>query len=441
MATTKTFYSEKDLIEHIKTHKPSFYFSSKTSTVIPYEKIEKFLNLKDGEEYFLCDLSKIPMEIELLENKHMRLRGACTWQEAREFLNTKGRTIMTSPTEELALVLAGAATSCTGERCFGYGNLRSQITSIKYLNHDGEEITLSADKDIDDFKFKIDYQTEFEAYKEFKNAPYPRFEKETDLMIGTEGQLGVITEIELNTAPLFPVNYFFLVIPKWEENYEPHLEIYEKVQSFRDDIISCELIDSNAFSYLKEEDRLSPDKDIIFLEIKSSSFEKVFEEFLSNLTLIKEEGMFEISKEKFHKVRASVPRAIFEVNSQMGVVKMGTDVQVIGKDKFQKLLDYYRECNKSGIKYNLFGHFGDAHLHYNFMPLPENVDVCQKYLETLYDKVVEWKGSPFAEHGIGIIKQKYIQKFWKNLHHEAFLSLKQKHDPHNQFFPQGYMNL
>jgi FAD/FMN-containing dehydrogenase len=439
MARKKTFYKEADLIEHIKEGYPSFYFSSQTSTVIPYEKIEKFLGVEGDTSYFLCDLSKLPCKYEVTSEGELRVRGPMTWKDARLFLNEHGRTIKTSPTEELALILAGAATSCTGERCFGYGNLRSQIKQIKYLDHSGVEQTLSRDK-----KLKLNatlkrYAADFQAYEAYKNAPYPRFEVETDLMIGTEGQLGVITEMVIETAELFPVTYFFLLLPRWEEDFEPHMEIFEKVQDYREQILSCELLDSNAFSYLKPEDRLGKNQDVLFLEVKTEFFEEVYENFLDNLSL-GEDAIFEISEAKFHHVRASVPRAVFEENSRMGVVKMGTDVQV-DEAHFAKLLKYYRECAKNGVPYNLFGHFGDAHLHYNFMPLPANVPECQEQLEKLYKKVLKWKGSPFAEHGIGIIKQKYIKDYWSQNQYEAFAHLKKEHDPKGQFFPQGFMSI
>ncbi len=64
-----------------------------------------------------------------------------------------------------------------------------------------------------------------------------------------------------------------------------------------------------------------------------------------------------------------------------------------------------------------------------------------KKLQELYDKVYDWKGSPFAEHGIGLIKQKYIKRFHGSNQLGLFKDLKAQHDPHNQFFPQGFMNV
>ena len=74
------------------------------------------------------------------------------------------------------------------------------------------------------------------------------------------------------------------------------------------------------------------------------------------------------------------------------------------------------------------------------MPSKDQTPQCQKKFEQLYDHVYEWKGSPFAEHGIGLIKQKYIQTFQGPNQIHLFQDLKKEHDPFNQFFPQGFMN-
>ncbi len=437
---TKTFYSEEDLIRHLKSHQPSFYYSSKTSTVIPYDKLDSLLPWKGEGDFALCDLSKLPAHMELKENGNLVLKGGVSWEEAKKFLKSKGRNLKTSPTEQLALITAGIATSCTGERCFAFGNMRSQVKRLKYLNYNGETKELNRDDNfISPSSHLKPYQSDFNHYREFKNAPYPRFEKAIDLMIGTEGQLGIVTEVEIETSENFGVNYVFMLLPRWEENDKPHMEIHAAVQSHRDAIISCELLDANCMNHLKADERLGNNQDVIFLEIKSDKFEDIYGNVLCGLTHVSPDDVFEIAENKFHHVRAGVPRAIFEHNSQMGVVKVGTDVQVRGED-FPKLLQFYRDASKIGIPYCLFGHFGDAHLHYNYLPTKDKVKICQDKLLELYDRVYEWKGSPFAEHGIGLLKQGYIKKFHGPNQLGLFKDLKKEHDPHNQFFPQGFMS-
>lgn len=435
---TKTFYSFEDLISHLKAHQPSFYFASKTSTVIPYDKLDTLLPWSKGD-YFLCDLSKLPHEMEVKDNGNLVLRGAVSWEEAKKFLRSKGRNLKTSPTEQLALITAGIATSCTGERCFGFGTMRSQVVRLKYLNFDGEEKSLSRDDEFKTVSANLKaYQEDFKSYSTFKNAPYPRFQQAIDLMIGTEGQMGIVTEVEIETAENYDLTYVFMLVPKWEENMEPHMEIFQAVQSHRDAIMSCELLDANCMNYLKADEKLGTNQDVIFLEVKSDHFEDIYSNVLCNLKHVNHDDVFEIAENKFHHIRAAVPRAIFEENSKMGVVKIGTDCQVSG-EKFPELLKFYRDAAKIGVRYCLFGHFGDAHLHFNYMPSKEESAKCLEQIQQLYDKVLEWKGSPFAEHGIGLLKQKYIKRFHGPHQLGLFHDLKKEYDPYNQFFPQGFM--
>jgi glycolate oxidase len=317
--------------------------------------------------------------------------------------------------------------------------MRSQVVRLKYLNYNGEEKEISRDQDFQTTSSHLKtYQQDFKNYETFKNAPFPRFEKAIDLMIGTEGQMGIVTEVEIETAENFPLTYVFMLLPRWEVNYEPHMEIFKAVQNHRDAILSCELLDANCMNYLKPDEKLGQNQDVIFLEVKTDQFEEIYGNVLCNLTHVTPEEVFEIAENKFHHVRAGVPRAIFEENSKMGVVKVGTDVQVSG-EKFPDLLNFYREAAKIGVRYCLFGHFGDAHLHYNYMPSKDETQKCLDKFQDLYNKVFEWKGSPFAEHGIGLIKQKYIKKFHGPHQLSLFQDLKKEHDPHNQFFPQGFM--
>ena len=231
-----------------------------------------------------------------------------------------------------------------------------------------------------------------------------------------------------------------MLVPKWENDLTSHLEIIEKIQNFRDDCILCELIDANSFEYLDETERPNKGMDAIFFEIKQDRFDSFYENFIMQLDHIDEENIFQLNASKFHHIRASVPRAVFETNSKMGVIKQGTDVQV-PVENFEKLMKVYQEFTRLGVRYNLFGHFGDAHLHFNFMPTISQVDECRLQLERLYHEVLCLNGSPFAEHGIGIIKQKYIKNFWSKNQYEVFEDLKKKHDPNHQFFPQGFMCL
>ena len=435
-----TINSRESLSKHVLSKRPTFYYSSATSTVIPYDKIESYLSPLDGDELVWANLSTMPEDMKLSDDGELTISGPVCWKTAKQFCRSKGRDIMTSPTEELASILSGLATSATGERCFGFGTLRDQVTSIEFCNGRGEFRWVSSSDSADKFDSLESYCKSFEKFNTFKNAPFPRIEKSTDFLIGTEGQLGVITQAKIKTTTFIERTFIFLKLPRWEEDMRPHLEVFDKVQSFRDRIFSCELLDFNSMNSLPDSEKVSVDGDLIFLEVLSDSFDSIYEELICELSLISDENIFEISSNRCHELRMNVPRYTFERNSRMGVVKKGTDVQVLGKD-FKKLLEFYKDLSSKGIEYNLFGHFGDAHLHFNFMPTTLQVDECQTYLEDLYRLVVELKGSPFAEHGIGLIKQKFIPQFWDKSQYSLFKELKNKYDPENIFFPLGFLNM
>lgn len=429
---------------HIQTQRPSLYTASRTSTVMPYDHPEKLA--QGQEDLCLVDLSNLEPKIELDDSGNMIVSGAVTWKEARAFCRSKGRMIMTSPTEDLAQLLAGVATSCTGERCFGLGTLRDQLNWVKFYDSQGELVQLSSEKTFsslwemsDEEKEKLlQYQKSYRPYQDFKNAPFPRFETQTDLMTGTEGQLGVIVEASMKTLAFDNLMYLFVRLPKWEQDITAHLEIFEKVQKYRGQIISCELLDENSLSYLPKEMAPYKGADLIFMEMRESDFEGIYESFISQLGSVQEEDFFSLDEAKCKELRVTVPRSIFEANSKMGVVKQGTDVQVLGED-FGALLKFYRKLAELGIEYNLFGHFGDGHLHFNFMPTPALVKTCQDALKDLYRELPSWKASPFAEHGIGLLKRPYIEAFYTPAQRPFFQGLKNKFDPHNQFFPHGFM--
>ena len=432
----KYFTSVEDLKLFLKDHTPALYVSSGTSTVIPFEALEKVMG--DG---VVADLSGIKGSLSFRNDGELTVKGHVTWKEAKEFCLQHGYEIMTSPTEELAGVLAGIATSCTGERSFGFGNLRSQVIDLVYLDYNGEEKTLSVHSKIkNDLATKLSfYQKDFAQFKNFKNAPYPRFEVETDLMTGTEGQLGIIVEATLKVRKHASETYLFFKLPKWTEDYTAHLEIYEKIQNFRSRVFACEFLDYQSLSYIPENENPAPGMDLIFLEIAQSDFEDFYTDFVSTLKHVSEDNIFEMSGSKCRALRVLVPRSIFEVNSRMGVTKKGTDVQV-SREHFKDLLNTYRELNQLGVACNLFGHFGDAHLHFNYMPTKDQEEQCLKKFDELYARVLTWNGSPFAEHGIGLLKKKFIEPFHNEVQRQVFSEIKNKMDPYQQFFPQGFMN-
>jgi|GEM_PF-396176 len=439
---------------------PKFFCSGRTSTVVPYDVIaEKIIEIENqskkmGRNFFhvaMVHLSELPQHMEIVKKDQeflLEVSGPVTWQDAKSFALSQGFEILTSPTEELAFMLGGVATSATGERCFGHGTLREQVVRLEFLTSSGEVFTLDGQSELgihplpSGLQFGPElqhYQDAYSRYKQFKNAPFPRFLKHTDLLIGTEGQLGVITKAWFRVRQQRESSYLFLLLPRWQEDDQTHLQLFHYVQNKRHMIHACELLDDESLNVLGGDRPGRPGQDVIFLEVEQEFLETLIEDPQGITSIIDAENIFEMSAKKCREVRMGIPRATFEINSRMGVIKMGTDVQV-PPEKFKDLLAFYRECTKHGIAYNLFGHFGDAHLHFNFLPTKAETERASQMLKKLYDKVYEWQGSPFAEHGVGIIKLPYMRKFYGPEQKKMFHLLKQHFDPENKLFPWGFMS-
>ena len=67
------------------------------------------------------------------------------------------------------------------------------------------------------------------------------------------------------------------------------------------------------------------------------------------------------------------------------------------------------------------------------------VSAADSILEDFYHTLSTKNVSPFAEHGVGIIKKRYLNLMYKSEHLKIFNFLKQQLDPDTLFFPEGFM--
>ena len=86
---------------------------------------------------------------------------------------------------------------------------------------------------------------------------------------------------------------------------------------------------------------------------------------------------------------------------------------------------------ESGLNYVNFGHIGENHLHFNFLPRNEREYIKAKsYMERLIKKSVSLGGTVSAEHGIGKLKKRYLELMYGKKHIKEMVHLKRYFDPH-----------
>ena len=91
------------------------------------------------------------------------------------------------------------------------------------------------------------------------------------------------------------------------------------------------------------------------------------------------------------------------------------------------------------VKICSFGHLGDGNLHYNLMDEDQNKGYVynnQSVLkELVYEKIIEFKGSFSAEHGIGQLKIKELEKYKDQNSLKLMKTIKNTIDPKNILNP------
>ncbi len=96
------------------------------------------------------------------------------------------------------------------------------------------------------------------------------------------------------------------------------------------------------------------------------------------------------------------------------------------------------------IFYTVAGHMGDANFH--IIPLmnmadPNSKNIILKLSDEVYDLVIEYKGSITGEHNDGIIRTPYLEKMYGKEIYDLFRKVKNTFDPQNIFNPRKKVGL
>ena len=111
---------------------------------------------------------------------------------------------------------------------------------------------------------------------------------------------------------------------------------------------------------------------------------------------------------RFHEFRHAIPVLINEENSRLGRTKIGTDMAVPDVRLIDMMTFYRNELEGANIDFVMFGHLGDNHLHINLLPDLNDIQKAHELYDILVKRILEWKGTVSAEHGIGKLKKKYF---------------------------------
>jgi len=274
-----------------------------------------------------------------------------------------------------------------------------------------------------------------------------------DLFIGSEGILGVITEVEVRLAPA-PERFLtiFAFLPSEEAAIRLVKDLRSPNSPIQPELI--EYLDGQAVQMLREARargtsgvtvpaQVETCQVIVFFEVAFSEqdMEKTFtalQELLSKHGLGMEDtwaGIDQADLDRMKAVRHLIPETVNSIIAQRkqqhpAVHKLGTDMAV-PDEHLETMLAYYRQLlDEAGMDYLIFGHIGDNHLHVNILPRDEEeVRRGMAIYHRFAQKAVELGGTVSAEHGIGKLKRPFLQVMYGEQGLEEMARVKGALDP------------
>jgi len=362
------------------------------------------------------------------------------------------------PTEWTAHIGGTVATNASGGRSFRYGQTRSHVSRLRCCLAGGAILDMRRGQ----YPFSSKDPLFLAGAGERREIPFPAYQspniKNTagyfardpmdlmDLFIGSEGTLGVITDIEIvltrKPSQIFGAVAFF---PSEESAIRFVTLAREKENRNSPGIqpTTLEFFDRNALTLLVESKSLEkgpaiPDHTGAGIYFEQECTEETLDTILMAYDALLSEcgvsldntwGAFDEKElhqmsEFRHQIPETVNRIIGQRKSKIpGLHKVSTDF-VVPDTALDVIMPYYHEtCRKAGLNYVIFGHIGENHVHLNILPEDEqSLEKAKAVYKEMARKVVSLGGTVSGEHGIGKLKKELLRYMYPE---ESLASMQQ----------------
>ena len=384
------------------------------------------------------------------------------------------------PTERTCFIGGNIATNASGARTFKYGPTRSYVTALKVALATGEVIMLRrGEMFAHDREISIPLQGGSVIKSRLPSYEMPQVRKHAsgyyvapgmdviDLFIGSEGTLGVILEAELKLLPKPDGLLSGVVFFDHEDNLLAFVRdarvrsLANRVRSptpgspagqpgwggaVREgnpgqlDARAIEYFDQESLGFLRQKYPNVPEQAIgaIFFEQETTTAteDALMSEWFALLEAhhaLADESWFatnEPDQATLREFRHALPVLMNEWFAQHNQRKVSTDMAV-PDDEFAGMLRFYQESLRHGdLRYTIFGHIGDNHVHVNILPRNDSeAEKAWAIYRTFIHRAVEVGGTISAEHGIGKLKREYLRALYGDEHLREMAKLKKAFDP------------
>ncbi len=265
------------------------------------------------------------------------------------------------------------------------------------------------------------------------------------LMIGSEGTLGIITQVTLKLMPLPKAQVDLLAL---FPDAETAIAMVPKIMTqggviptaveFMDQLsvrASCE--------YLNEQLPYEQAGAMLLIEVDGSDEDVVQREYETIGELCLENGAQEVYVADNYTTRErlwSVRRNIAEAFKVVSPVQSLEDIVVPTANIPKIIPELERMSRQYGVQFPCYGHAGDGNLHATVVKDPdESMEEWHRklptVLEDLYRVVFKLEGTISGEHGIGSKRKKYMSLVASEDELELMRRIKRALDPNNIMNP------
>ncbi|MEY4725393.1 MAG: hypothetical protein RLZ36_20 [Pseudomonadota bacterium] len=315
------------------------------------------------------------------------------------------------------------ATRASGTNAVRYGTMRENVLTLEVVTASGEVI-----------------RTGTRAKKSAAGYDLTR------LFVGSEGTLGVMTEITLRIYPLpEAVSAAVCSFPTIEAAVQTTIAIIQMGVP----IARVELLDGGSVKIVNQYAKLTLAETPLLLMEFHGSPAGVQEQAQTVQEIASEHGgvAFEWATTPEERTRLWTARhnAYFAaVQSRPGCRAVTTDTCVPISKLADAMLDSIAEVDASGLPYFLVGHVGDGNFHMGYLIDPNNAAehaLAEELNHKLVNRALALGGTCTGEHGVGLHKMDFLREETGEGAVQVMRTIKQALDPHNIMNPGKIFSL
>jgi len=374
------------------------------------------------EHGIMIDTSLMNRFLELDEdNLTLTVEPGVMLMEILAYVEGKGFFYPPDPGEKSATIGGNISTNAGGMRAVKYGVTRDYVRGLEVVLPNGSIV---------EFGGKIVKNSTGYAMK--------------DLIVGSEGTLGIITKAILKLLPL-PKKAISLLVPyptlQQAIDTVP-LIVKSKANPTAVEFMEREvIIDSEKYLGTKFPDNQADA--YLLLRFDGNTTEEIEKAYDSVAKICLEQGAIDVlisdtdeRNESIWKARGAFLEAIKGSTTYMDEVDI-----VVPRNRVNEMVEYTHALQKEiGVRIKSFGHAGDGNLHAYILKDDLSDEVWEEKMhlamDKLYAKGYELQGQVSGEHGIGFAKKPYMKNSIAPEVMEVMSGIKKAFDPNNILNPR-----